>query len=172
MDALKEINRKAVFSKLDKIMLNEGHVKCNDLIDVLSTAKESDKRMINGWGADFIYVKFMKCGSVNRACRVFTPPGIVKYIHAGHIYSYENACLYFKTEPIDKKAVELKKCLCKPNVFHTYKIMKFLFNKRKQSKLLGKTVFIQELINWLDDYENDDIIEENKKYLLEFNFAQ
>ena len=170
MDRLEEINKNAIFKKIDNIINKDGSVKCNDLIDAISQSKESDKRLINGWSNDLINCKILKCNNVMRKCRVFTPIGIIKYIHIGKIYSYKNVCLYFKTEPIDEKINEINKCMKTKKIFYTKKIMKWLFEKRKQNKILGEEVFINEFLIWIKNYDDEDINKEKQKYLLEFKF--
>jgi hypothetical protein len=167
MNKMKEINRMVVYSKLDNIHIYHNHIRCNDIIETLSEAKSRDKRLINDWGETEIIIRSVDVDGTLRKCRMFTPLGVIKYVHVGKIYSYVNVCNYFKTEPINKKNLELLKCMNKDKIFETKKILKWLFERRKQTKTLGKTVELNQLKKWINDYEFDDIDEDRKQMVLD-----
>ena len=49
MEELLELNKKGLFNRLDKVQHIKDLYVANDLIEVLSTQKERDKRLINDY---------------------------------------------------------------------------------------------------------------------------
>jgi hypothetical protein len=168
MDDLLELNKQGLFEDLDELTrINNTDIKCNDLIELLSTAQVRDKRLINKYSDDEIYTKMIKTGKYKRKCRIFTPKGIERYLHEGKLFNYENTCAYFSVKPKDKE-LKIVKQLVKDGEVLIKKTLKWLYGKRKSIKWLGDTQPIEEFISWLEEDEYEDMIEEKKKKFITF----
>lgn len=134
LDALIEVNRRALFTKLDNVFrveysenlessdLEDGDfitmdrklpdkrslIHAEELVNVLSEAARRDLR----WLSDeemraVVYCKIRMPGSTQkRTIRFLTAYGIQLLLHACTIHSYELACEYFHTKPIPNLANE------------------------------------------------------------------
>ena len=114
---INEINKTGLHSKLKKAVVIDGCYKANDIIGVLSNNIERDKRLINDYDEDEVVVKKTKCGHYMRSARFFTQKGIERYLSEGRLFSYENACLFFKVQTKntnylkwDKQFEKIKEC--------------------------------------------------------------
>ena len=114
---INEINKTGLHSKLKKAVVIDGCYKANDIIGVLSNNIERDKRLINDYEEDEVVVKKTKCGHYMRSARFFTQKGIERYLSEGKLFSYENACLFFKVQTKntnylkwDKQFEKIKEC--------------------------------------------------------------
>ena len=172
MESLLLLNKQATFAKLQNIQCVNGLYVANDIIDVLSDQRNTDRTMLNSYTEDEIRVYKIHRKSGTRLVRLFTIKGLARYLHEGKIYAYETACEYFGVQPIDRaKAryeVELSsmRCtkICDTTKYDTKKILKWLFNKRKSCKALGETTTVKDIVNM---FINDDQIDDHKfKYLV------
>ena len=171
MAKLLEINRLAIFAKLDKVRKKEikatVYYLCNDVIDAISDAKPRDKRIINEYSDDEVTTFNCNIDGMIRVCRFFSYKGICRYVHTGHVYSYVNVCKYFKLEPIDKKDLAMKKEveMCKEDgVYITKKILQWICDKRKSDKTLGDKVDKAALLEWIK-LNSDSVNQDKVKYI-------
>lgn len=170
MDKLSELNRNAIFEKLSNLPVIENTIRCNDLIDAISTAKERDKRLINNYTKEeMITMKVLVNGKIKN-CRMFTELGIARYVQEGKIYSYENVCQYFEIpikNPFDQ---EIKKCF-EGKQFNTKKILKWLYEKRKQDKNLPELIEPKQFVIWLKQVKKSakksDMNQLKKQYIID-----
>jgi len=169
MDELKEANKDAIYEKLANLRVVEETIRCNDLIEAISTSVSRDKRLINTYKPNELCRRKVIVGNTLRNCRMFTLAGIHRYIQEGKIYSYENVCEYFGLEPADPLLDEMYACLNEQDLFITKKILKWLFGKRKQCKELGITVDHVTLLDWMANYV-DEIPAEKYKLVSEIEY--
>lgn len=155
MDDLQLANKTDVFEKLANLVVVRETIRCNDLIDAISTSVSRDKRLINNYTPEQMIKHDVQVGNTLRSCRMFTMEGIKRYVHEGKIYSYKNVCEYFGLSPIDPLIAEMDKCKVPGSeTFMTKKMLKWLFDKRKQTKELKSTVSLDKLRQWLVPYKN------------------
>jgi len=158
MQKLKNINRDAIFEKLANLKVIENTIQCNALINAISTAVSRDKKLINNYSQNEVIVSLIKTDNNKlRYCRMFTVDGIKRYVHEGKIYSYLNVCEYFGIKPIDKLAVELKKCMTDNGLFITIKILRWLFETQKRTTKLPKKTSYEKLIEWINTQSINNI---------------
>lgn len=164
-EALLELNKTALFDKLDLVQRVGNLYVANDIIEALSNQKERDKRLINDYNSDEVQTYKIKRGKLVRLVRMLTIQGIARFLSEGKLYDQKNACLYFKVE-LPKKDVfaeELSKCEISDNVYTTNKLLKWLFQKRKMCKELGPTTTITDVLSVFAD--NPDADQDRLKYL-------
>lgn len=177
MNELIQLNKNAIYDKLKNVHKIADNYVANDLIDAVSTHKERDKKLINGWGEDEVFIQKTVRGNSMRLVRLFTMKGIARYLQEGKVYSYENLCKYFNIQPIDKELEKLKKELNNikagngdnikdgdGDTYQTNKILKWLFESRVQAKSLGSHTTKEKLTEWLNSGLKD-IKNINKKKL-------
>jgi hypothetical protein len=158
MDKLLDYNRQALFEKLRQVQVIDGTYKVNDIIDCLSSNKERDRRYVNKFEEDEIVIKNIKSKGYIRKVRFFTIRGIERYLNEGKVFSYKNACEFFKIAPrdlVEEKELDLLKTMYDSDIFQTKQILKWIFEKRKQIKKLGETCTIAELLEVLEEYDID-----------------
>jgi hypothetical protein len=158
------INKEAIFDKLSSLRVFEETIKCNDLIDAISTAISRDKRIISKYTVDEMITMKVDVKGTLRNCRMFTDIGIARYIQEGKIYAYENVCEYFGVEPRNPYDKQVDDCLDEEGVFDTKKILNWLYGRRKQDRSMGLKITVDKLIKWLDSH--DDAIEERRSYMM------
>jgi hypothetical protein len=151
IDKLQEINRKGLFEKLNKCYKTEvGDYVCNDIIEAISEMKTRDKRLINKYADDEVFVQILKIrGQPRNNYRVFTEKGIRRYIHEGKLYNYKNVCEYFGVAPIDKTIDEIKNLEFERGKYDVKRVLKWLYERRKQNKALGEVITKAKLLTWL-----------------------
>lgn len=159
MDELHAINRAAIFDKLSKVRCIDNTWIACDVIKALSESIVSDTRLINNFNDDEMIVKKLK-----RKYRCLTIKGIEKYLNLGKCYSYNNACAYFKIEPINKNTEKFKNDILSFTVtdkisftvtdnnsetyYTTKKILRWLCDKRKQDSTLSDTIAHSDILYW------------------------
>lgn len=160
MDDLIELNRLGLENKINQLEQCDGLYPANDLIDVLSDAKERDKRYINNFTSDELVTKSVKRGKFTRTVRYFTEQGLVRYIHEGKLFSYANVCKIFNIQAINKNAGEWQKLLDKSmNASGEYKVsivLKWIFGKRKACASLGEYATKEEIVNFAEEFDTAD----------------
>lgn len=169
MNELKQLNRDAIHEKLKTVHKIVDNYVANDLIDAISTHKERDKRMINNWEDDEVFIQKTVRGTSMRLVRLFTLKGIARYLREGKVYSYENLCDYFNVQAIDKELEQFKKeleTIKNDDTYHTNKILKWLFESRVQAKALGAYTTKEKLSKWLNDCPRDTSSINKKKLQL------
>jgi hypothetical protein len=169
MDELKKINRYDIFTKLDNVTIQDTHIMCNELIDIVSISKARDRRVINDYADDEIIVQMSKINGKLHRYRYFTRKGLLRYIQEGHIYNYKNVCAYygirvrnFEHDEFDKLFKNSDKDADNDadnvtNGGNSKKVLKWIFKKRKQSKLLPNIITKKQLLEWLKLYDKDDL---------------
>ena len=166
MDRLHEINYLAIANELDEIKTVVGeNVRCDDLINIVSSSVESDKRLISDFTELEVYTDFIEVKNVLRKCRIFTPAGIKRYILEGKISGYQYVCRYYSIDAEDKVLKQLNSYLSN-GYFTTSKILKWLFQKRKRFRRFDKLVSVEDLVEWVNEYEMDDMV--NKDVFLKY----
>ena len=172
LDSILLYNYKAIEKKLFNLKKYRNNcIRCNDFIETFSTSISRDKRIINGWDAEYLIVdKILLNGRFNK-CRLFTPKGLIKYIHAGHVYCYETLCALHKTKPIDPNIQYLQRIAQIKDgepAFKTSIILKWIFGKRKQDSQLSRFITISKLLEYLKKYVTR-ILPERHAALVAFN---
>jgi hypothetical protein len=181
-ESLLELNRSALFEKLDTVFSLSGSYVACDLIDILSNQPDRDKRLINDWNNGEVVVhKIVRDGGL-RSVRFFTKAGICRYLIEGKLFAYADACSYFN-EPVvnlehlkwtrelaamevkEVKEVREKDREKEDKTYKTTSLLKWLFGKRKMCVELGKSTTIPIVIDKFS--EDPDIIEERLKFLKE-----
>lgn len=161
MEALLELNRQGLHTRLAKVQHVKDLYVASDLIDTLSNQKERDRRIINDYSEDELKTyKIQRPGGL-KTVRMLTKKGIERYLHEGKLFDYQNACSYFSVIPIDKvkqgyltdlesflSTAEKKDTTKKDNVkkYDTKKLLKWLFGKRKSYKALGDQTSIAKIL--------------------------
>ena len=109
MESLLELNKQALFARLKSVQrINELYV-ANDIIDVLSSQKNTDKTLLNSYNEDEIRVNKIYRESGTRLVRMLTKKGVERYLLEGKVLDYKNACEYFNIKPVDKLAFKYNK---------------------------------------------------------------
>jgi len=152
MEEFIALNQQAIFNKISLVRQVDGCYCCSDLINALSDAVVRDLRLINDYDDTQVIIKKITNDKQGRNMRFFTITGIHRYLHEGKIYSYNNACAYFKVSPINKDhkkwIITVNKCIV-DNLFISSKILRWLFEKKKSSVVLGERVDYKTLTQWL-----------------------
>lgn len=161
-DILLDQNKQALYKKLDNVRRCHDYLVCNDVINALSQAKERDKHILNNFDNEEIVICKVRVSGVLRECRCFTQKGIVRYLHEGKLYNYQNACSYFNVEPHDKNYEKaLKQILAcidtTTQTFVMHKLLKWLFNKRKSIASFGDEISTTDLIAKLKTMSDVDM---------------
>ncbi len=173
MEKLADLNRAALYKRLDKVQKESELYVALDLIDTLSMQKERDRRLINNYSdSEMVTLKTSRKGRT-KMVRMFTLAGIEKYLYEGRVYDYENACSYFGIKPknkltenfeMDIKSMQRPDCACSVATYDTKKMLKWLFGKRKSCKELGDQMTIDTLLKRFGD--SDEVITERMQFLL------
>lgn len=166
--SLLELNKTTLHNKIAQVQnIKSNLYAANDLIDVLSTQKERDKRMINDYSEDEVTLRIVRRDGLLRKIRFFTLAGIARYLTEGKIYAYRDACAYFNTTPIDLEeksiADELLAMKTSTGTYKTTQLLKWLFGKRKMCKALGEYVTLSDVYQMFKDSPD---IPDNKLKLL------
>lgn len=157
-----DVNRKAIFDKLDTVIVikpDQSDAKLylvNDVIDAISELKVRDKRLVNDWSDDYIgLVKYAKPGDQMRTYRAFTQLGITRYLAEGKIYSYKNACEWFGTVPKNKQhevwESDLKKYQLADGSHDLRKILRWVYEKKKSCERFPDEITWRQLIKRIED---------------------
>lgn len=154
MEALELANKTAIFEKLAGLRVINETIRCNDLIELVSTAISRDKRLINSYSSEQMVTRLVSTNGVLRSCRMFTVAGIERYVHEGRLYSYKNVCKYFGLTPINPLIGQLRKCMV-GDQYNTKKVLKWLFDRRKQASELDTIISRDKLLTWLAPYKAD-----------------
>ena len=168
-----DINRNYLKDSISTLDIIDNCYPANDLIDILSDSKERDKRLISDFKHDELIIKKVnridiKNQKVKRNIRYLTVKGVERYLTEGKIFSYKNACDIFGFTLIDKQHIEwdlyISKCKNETGEFNVNMILKWLFDKRKSCRHLGKYATIEEIITFAEPYlpNNDKIKYVNK----------
>ena len=159
MDELLDYNKSELFKKLDALKKIEELYPANDLIDIVSTNKERDKRLINEYTPDELVVRKTIRGGYTREVRFFTHTGISRYITEGKIFSLKNVCEYFKIPYKDPAEEKIKESLAKikkiNGKYKTSMILKWLFDKRKSCKELSEYIDLPTVIEFAETHNAD-----------------
>ena len=168
MEALLELNKQGLHTRLAKVQHIKDLYVASDLIDILSNQKERDRRIINDYSEDELKTyKIQRPGGL-KTVRMLTKKGIERYLHEGKLFDYNNACSYFSVIPIDKVKqgyqADLESFLSTTNTtkkdnvkkYDTKKLLKWLFGKRKMCKALGDQTSIAEVLEIFGTSENAD----------------
>jgi len=178
MEALLELNKQGLHTRLAKVQHIKDLYVASDLIDILSNQKERDRRIINDYSEDELKTyKIQRLGGL-KTVRMLTKKGIERYLHEGKLFDYNNACSYFSVIPIDKvkqgyladlesflsdtnttKKDNVKKDNVKKDTIKKYdtkKLLKWLFGKRKMCKALGDQTSIAEVLEIFGASEDAD----------------
>lgn len=169
MENLQLLNRTAIHEKLKSVHKIADNYVANDLIDAISTHKERDKKLINGWADDEVFTQKTVRGNAMRIVRLFTMKGIARYLQEGKVYSYENLCEYFNVQPIDKELEQFKKeleTIQNEDTYQTNKLLKWLFESRVQAKALGSYTTKEKITEWLNNCPRDTSVINKKKLQL------
>jgi hypothetical protein len=179
MDDFILCNKKAIFSKLDNIIVETQLYdpiqkkerliyRCNTVIDQISTKPVRDKRLISDYNDDeVICIRSNVDTDKKRKYRYFTIKGLERYIHEGKIYGYNNVCEYYGFTPIDKEMLYIVE-LFKEGLCEQKKLLKWVFGKRKQNIRLPDKITLNEFADWLDQYKKDDINVLKKNKILKY----
>lgn len=173
INSLLAINKKAIFDKLDKVEKKDNTYKVIDLIAALSTSIDRDRGIVNNYLPDEVFIRRVKCNGILRAARFFTLKGIARYLHEGKIYSYKNACEYFKVEPKDLEEEKLLNELKDMKVnsldgsvlYDTKRLLRWLFEKRKSAKHLGDECSATTMLEYIDSLDEDELMIVNSRKL-------
>ena len=161
MDDLHDYNRKALHEKISKVKTIRDTYRANEMIDVLSSAPDRDKGIINNYDSDEVLIRRIQCKGVTRMTRFFTLKGIARYLHEGRVFSYKNACSFFNVQSRDlvkeKLISELDACTEDNCLYNTKKLLKWLYEKRKSAKILGESCKISDVL----EFATDDMIDLN-----------
>jgi nitrite reductase/ring-hydroxylating ferredoxin subunit len=153
MDAILEFNRNGLSEKINNLNIVDECYPANDLIEILSNAKERDKKLINGYSETEVIIKKVERNKLIRSVRYFTKSGVARYLHEGKLFNYKNACAHFGVIPIDLDIVEYKKQLARyETVDGRYKVapvLKWLYGKRKSCKALGEIATKEEILEFV-----------------------
>ena len=171
MESLVDLNKKALHDKLanvDTKKLKNGTVyNANDVIDILSTHKDRDKRLINDYSNEEVLILKSKRKGYLRSSRFFTITGISRYLLEGKIFAYKNACSFFNIEPQNIEYIKYNEQLCNikddNGAYNTKALLKWLFGKRKSFKLLGDSCSIIDVLAFFG--EDQYVDPEKIKYL-------
>lgn len=173
MEALLELNKQGLHTRLAKVQHVKDLYVASDLIDTLSNQKERDRRLINDYSEDELKTyKIQRPGGL-KTVRMLTKKGIERYLHEGKLFDYNNACSYFSVIPIDKVKqgyiADLESFLSNTNTtkkdnvkkdtikkYDTKKLLKWLFGKRKMCKALGDQTSIAEVLEIFGTSEDAD----------------
>lgn len=160
MEALLELNKQGLHTRLAKVQHIKDLYVASDLIDILSNQKERDRRIINDYSEDELKTyKIQRPGGLKNV-RMFTKKGIERYLHEGKLFDYNNACSYFSVIPIDKVKqgyiADLESFLSNTKKYDTKKLLKWLFGKRKMCKALGDQTSIAEVLEIFGTSEDAD----------------
>jgi hypothetical protein len=162
MLSLISINKKALNDKISKLNIINNHYPANDLINIISNSKETDKRLINDFIKDIeIVIYKTKHNNRIKSLRYFTELGIKRYLKEGKIFSYNLICEIFQIIPTDKEQIKLEKILKKAknkNLYKTSIMLKWIYNTRKQSILLKNEAELKDIIQFV---ESDILINDN-----------
>ena len=159
-----DVNRKAIFDKLDRVTIIESDGKklyiANDIIDAISELKIRDKRLINDWTEEYIkIVKYAKPNDQIRTYRVFTKEGITKYLAEGKIYSYKNACEYFGISFTNKQyntwENDLNKFQLTDGNHDLRKILRWIYEKKKSCERFPDEISWTDLIKKIENSNTD-----------------
>lgn len=159
IESLLDYNKQVLHEKIRNVKIIRNTYRANDLIDVLSSAPDRDKRLISCYENDEVLIRRTQCKGVLRMTRFLTLKGITRYLHEGKVFSYKNACSYFHVEPRDLEKEKLQKELQLYKIddkYNTKKILRWLFEKRKSAKLLGDICTINQLVEYIDDLPDDE----------------
>lgn len=162
---LLELNYKELHEQLSTVECIKKTYKANDLIEILSEKKESDKRLINDYHmpSELINRKVIGSNGCIRTCRFLTIKGIERYLSEGKVYAYENACKFFGIKPISLQEKKWIKELEKMSVgeaadddesktqYNTNMLLKWLFGKRKMCRELGPSTTVERVFEVLDE---------------------
>jgi hypothetical protein len=166
MEKLIELNKSHISAKLDAAKHLDDYV-ANDVIVAVSSSIERDKRIINDFGKDELYVKSIVRNGLCRSVRLFTKKGIERYVKIGKIFDYKNVCKYFDIVPEDKEKAEfqqqLERIKKKGELYYTSHILKWLFEKRKQNKILGEYCSITSILFY---YSKNPYVNQKKLQML------
>lgn len=173
MDALLELNKQGLFSRLAKVRHTDEFYVANELIDVLSERKERDKRLVNDYSKDEIQTCKIRRPSGLKTVRMLTKKGIERYLHEGKLFDYKNACSYFSVTPVDKTTLafteELRSFMTSEDdagTYNTKKILKWLFDKRKSCVVLGNDTTIENVVKIFGSRQ--DANQDKLRFLKEF----
>jgi len=168
--SLIEFNKKSLFRKLENCVKVQCDNKvgwvCNEIIDILSDKKSTDRRLINDYLEDEVFTQVVSVDNLIRKYRIFTLKGIERYLYEGHIYNYNNACEFFGIIPRDKNLDKLKTTYIGKE-FIKSKILRWLFGKQKTVRSMPSSVPFETFEIWLKEYTGD-IDKLKKEYLLDF----
>ncbi len=155
MDAILEFNRNGLSEKINKLNIVDDCYPANDLIEILSNAKERDKKLINSYDENEVVIKKVERNKLLRSVRYFTKSGVARYLHEGKLFNYKNACAHFGVIPIDLDKVEYRKQLAKyatdDGQYKVAPVLKWLYGKRKSCKALGEIATKEEIIEFASD---------------------
>lgn len=167
IDSLLDYNKQALFTKIKTVKVIRNTYRANELIDVLSSMPDRDKRIISEYEKDEVLIRRTQCKGVLRMTRFLTEKGVSRYLHEGKVFSYKNACEFFKVEPrdLEKEKLERELELMKEEensddnetpLYNTKKLLRWLFEKRKSAKVLGETCTAETILDFVDELSEDE----------------
>ena len=175
IESLLDYNKQALYDKIRSVKVIRNTYRANDLIDVLSSAPDRDKRIIADYEKDEVLIRRTQCKGVLRMTRFFTLKGVTRYLHEGKVFSYKNACSFFGITPKDLEKEKLEKELAnykeEDGNYNTKRLLRWLFEKRKSAKVLGESCSIEKIIEFVNELpeEEREMISDAKLSLLQSN---
>jgi hypothetical protein len=177
IESLLDYNKQVLYEKIRSVKVIRNTYRANDLIDVLSSAPDRDKRIIADYEKDEVLIRRTQCKGVLRMTRFFTLKGVTRYLHEGKVFSYKNACSFFNVEPKDLEKEKLEKELSnyeeEDGTYNTKRLLRWLFEKRKSAKALGESCSIEKIIEFVNELpeEEKEMIPDTKLSLLQSNLS-
>jgi hypothetical protein len=159
-----EINKRSLYEQIDGVARDlRDNVVCNSLLAVVSSAVSSDKRLIGKYEDAEVYTAWVLTAGGRRQCRVLTPKGVARYVHEGKIIDYANTCGYFNLDPKDRVYEELAGLVEeKTGELPTRAVLKWLFQKTKECKALGKSCTPEDLLGHVGTAGWGELIEDRR----------
>lgn len=162
IDSLVDYNKIVLHEKIAAVKSIRNTYRADDLINVLSSAPDRDKGIINNFEKDEVLIRRIQCKGVLRMVRFFTMKGVARYLHEGRVFSYKNACSFFNIEPRDLEKEKLVASLNSikelDGTYNTKKLLKWLFEKRKSAKQLGDSCTLSKMLEFVDTLHEDDMM--------------